>query len=75
MPLVFMFAKNEEDLQKNDQAIQTTLTEQQREIVVVDISSQPLTDREYKNFIECRTKAEYLLKIDQNQAKLNITKA
>ncbi|MDI6781224.1 MAG: hypothetical protein QME49_03845, partial [bacterium] len=75
VPLVFMFAKNEEDSAKNDLAIQTALSEQQREIVIADISSQPLTELEYENFIECRAKAEYFLKIDQNQARLNISQA
>jgi len=75
VPLVFMFAKTEEDSVKNYSAIQTALSEQQQEIVIADISSQPLTEREYENFIECRAKALYFLKIDQNQAKLNISQA
>ncbi len=75
VPLVFMFAKTEEDSGINYSAIQSTLTEQQREIVIVDISSQPLTYLEYGNFIDCRAKAEYFLKIDQNQVQLNNSQA
>jgi len=75
VPLVFMLAKTEEDSVKNYSAIQTALTEQQREIVIADISSQPLTDREYENFIECRVKADYFLRIDRNQAQLNNSQA
>jgi hypothetical protein len=75
VPLVFMFAKTEEDSAKNYATIQTVLSEQQREIVIADISSQSLTEREYENFIECRTRANYLLRIDQNQAQLNNSQA
>ena len=75
VPLVFMFAKTEEDSVKNYATIQTALVEQQREIVIADISSQPLTELEYGNFIECRVKAQYFLGIDQDQVQLNSSQA
>jgi hypothetical protein len=75
VPLVFMFAKTEEDSAKNYAAIQTALTEEQQKIVIADISSQPLTELEYENFIECRVKANYFLTIEQNQAHLNNSQA
>ncbi|MDH7578823.1 MAG: hypothetical protein QHH75_13650 [Bacillota bacterium] len=75
VPLVFMFAKNEEDSVKNYAAIQTALAEQQREIIIADISSQPLTDLEYDNFIKCKVKSSYFIKIDPNQARLNESQA
>ena len=75
VPLVFMFAKNEEDSVKNYSAIQTALSEQQREIVIADISSQPLTELEYENFIKCKVKSSYFIKVDLNQARLNDSQA
>ena len=75
VPLVFMFAKNEEDSVKNYTAIQTALSEQQREIVIADISSQPLTELEYENFIKCKVKSNYFINIDLNQARLNESQA
>jgi len=75
VPLVFMFAKDEEDSVKNYSVIQTALAEQQREIVIADVSSQPLTDLEYENFIKCKVKSNYFLNIDLNQARLNESQA
>ncbi len=75
VPLIFIFAKNEEDSVKNYSAIQTAFSEQQRDIVISDISSQPLTELEYENFIKCKVKSSYFLKVDVNQAKLNESQA
>jgi hypothetical protein len=75
VPLVFMFAKDEEDSVKNYSVIRTALAEQQREIVIADVSSQPLTDLEYENFIKCKVKSNYFLNIDLNQARLNESQA
>lgn len=77
VPLVFVFAKNEEDTAKNAAAIKTVLAEQEhsREIIIADVSSQPLTDLEYGNFIKFKARASYFLKIDPNQARLNESQA
>lgn len=75
IPLVFIFARNEEDSAKNSASIQAVLKDQSRDIVIADISSQPLTDREYDNFIKCMAKAKYFLGNHQDQASLNKTQA
>lgn len=75
VPLVFMFAKNEEDSVKNYSLIQTALLEQQSRIVIADISSQPLTELEYENFIKCMVLAKYFMLIDNNQSQLSSSQA
>jgi len=69
--LVFVFAKNEEDSAKNASAIKAALSEYPRDIIIVDVSRQPLTELEYDNFIKSKAKAQYFLKVDQSQARLN----
>ena len=71
IPLIFVFAKNEEYISCNFTAIQNSLNEIERDIIIVDISSQSLTENEYKNFIKCQVKAVYFLKVNMNEANLN----
>lgn len=71
IPLVFLFSKTEEDAVKNQQAIEATIVEQERDFIIVDISSQPLSELEYRNFIKCKVRSAYFLKININEAKLN----
>ena len=71
IPLIFVFAKNEEYVSRNFTAIQNSLNEIERDIIIADISSQPLTENEYENFIKCRVKISYFLNVNMNIAKLN----
>jgi len=71
IPLIFVFAKNEEYISRNFKAIQNSLNETERDIIIADISSQPLTENEYENFIKCRVKISYFLNVNMNIAKLN----
>lgn len=70
IPLVFLYAKTEEDSIKNGAAIDKMLKEFDRDIIIADMSSQPLGDQGYNNFIELKTKAKYFLTIDPNQTRL-----
>ena len=71
IPLIFVFAKNEEYVSRNYTAIQNSLNETERDIIIADISSQPLTENEYENFIKCRVKIFYFLNVNMNIANLN----
>lgn len=71
IPLIFLFSKTEEDTAKNQQAIETAIAEQERDFIFVDISSQPLSELEYRNFITCKVRSAYFLKVNINEAKLN----
>ncbi len=75
IPLVFMFARTEADSVKNYAAIQTALSEHQKDIIFADVSAQPLTEVEYENFIKYKTKSRCLVKADTNQARFNESQA
>jgi len=70
IPLVFMLAKNDEDAFKNREAIRKYLAEYDRDIVFVDMSSQPFGEQEWNNFLELKAKARYFLNIDPNLTRL-----
>ena len=71
VPLIFVFAKTEEDAARNFTAIQTAIKYAERDIIIADMSSRPLAEIEYENFIKCQVEATYFLKVNFNQAKLN----
>jgi len=71
VPLIFVFAKTEEDAARNFTAIKNAINCAERDIVIADISSQPLTEIEYSNFVECQVKVAYFLKVNMNDASLN----
>jgi len=70
VPLVFLFAKTEEDSVKNNSIIDRILKEYQRDIIIADMSSEPLGEQRFDNFIEMKAKARYFHTIDPNQTKL-----
>lgn len=70
VPLVFLFAKTEEDSVKNNLVINKILKEYERDIIIADMSSQPLGEQGFNNFIELKAKASYFSKIDPNQTRL-----
>ncbi|NMB95867.1 MAG: hypothetical protein GYA02_04535, partial [Clostridiaceae bacterium] len=70
IPLVFLFAKTEEDIVKNNLVIKKILKEYKNDMVIADMSSQPLGQQGYNNFIESKAKAHYFLQIDPNQTRL-----
>ncbi|KJU83051.1 hypothetical protein MBAV_004751 [Candidatus Magnetobacterium bavaricum] len=67
--LVFMFAKNEEDSLKSDEIIIKQLQEYNGNIVVADMSSQPLGEQKFNNFIEFMTHENYFSIVDHNQQR------
>lgn len=71
VPLIFMFAKTEEDSVNNYKAIQTAVSEYERDFIIVDTSSQTLSNAEYENFIKYKVKSAYFLKVNMNEARLN----
>lgn len=71
IPIIFVFAKNEEYVSHNLTAIQNSLNEAGRDIIIADMSSQSLTENEYENFIKCRVKISYFLNVNMSMANLN----
>lgn len=61
VPIIFVYAKNEEDIIKNNIAIKNVLKECNRKIIIADISKHPLLEAEYDNFIRNEAKAQYFL--------------
>lgn len=75
IPLIFMYAKNEEDVEKNNIIIKEVITEYNQDIIIADTSKQPLLENEYSNFIRNEAKAQYFEKIDINQMRSHKTLA
>ena len=61
VPIIFVYAKNEEDIIKNGIAIKSALKNCNRKIIIADISNHPLLETEYNNFIRNEAKAQYFL--------------
>lgn len=61
VPIIFLYAKNEEDTMKNKIAIKNVLKECNRKIIIADISNNPLLEEKYNNFIRNEAKAQYFL--------------
>ena len=72
IPLIFMFAKTEEDKVKNREALNNLLNNSTKDVIFVDLSSQPLSNAEYDNFIKFAALYSYFEKLDVSQASLNL---
>lgn len=75
VPIIYVFAKNQEDVVLNVSAIDAILREAERDVVIVDLSSQPFSDTEYENYIKCKVKANYFVKVNMSEANLNMSTA
>lgn len=75
IPLLFMFAKNDEDSAKNKELISKVMIEPGKDLIIVDLSSQPLSHDEYERFIKNAALYAYFEKIDRNQAFLKLKEA
>jgi hypothetical protein len=72
LPLVFLFAKNEGDMSKNQDAIKEALHEYDRDIIFANASNPPLSDIEYESFVKYQAKCEYFRASRQDQADINL---
>ena len=78
IPLIFMFAKTDEDKVKNRESINNMLAELGMDIIIVDLSSQPLSsgeNNEYERFIKSAALHAYFEKVDGGQAALKLKEA
>jgi hypothetical protein len=78
IPLVYMFAKTDEDKVKNREVINNILAEPGKDIIIVDLSSQPFSCgeiNEYERFIKNAALYAYFEKVDGGQASLKLKEA
>lgn len=76
IPVILLLAKNEEAGARNHKAIEKLLIQNQtRDIIIADLSSQPLMEQEYESFIACMAKGKYFGASDKMQSKLNADQA
>ncbi|MBF0554175.1 MAG: hypothetical protein HQK96_06390 [Nitrospirae bacterium] len=68
--IIVLYAKNDEDSSKNHDIISQLLQEYKGDIVIADMSSQPLGQQSYNNYIDLKARAEYFSKKDHHQVKL-----
>ncbi|MBF0318625.1 MAG: hypothetical protein HQL01_02300 [Nitrospirae bacterium] len=68
--IVFVYAKQDEDSLKNHDIITKLLQEYTGDAVIADMSSQPLGQQSYNNYIDLKTKSEYFSTTDHNQVRL-----
>ncbi|KWT75634.1 hypothetical protein [Candidatus Magnetominusculus xianensis] len=73
--IVFLYAKNDEDASKNHDIITKILQEYKYDIIIADMSSQPLGQHSYDNYIDQKARAEYFSKTDHQQVKFYDTNA
>lgn len=70
IPLFFIFARNEMDKAKVNSVIEKIYAEFNREVVIVDFSTETLTDTKYERFIELMTEKRYFISEDTNRSNL-----
>lgn len=76
--LFFLFANSDEDKIKNREAIKTVIEGQGEDIIVVDLSNEPLSkgeNNEYERFIKNAALHAYFEKVDGGQASLKLREA
>ena len=73
--LVFIFSKNEEDQAKNFEAIKLLQSENISNLIMVDLSNRPFSNKNYDEFIRLAALYSYFEKIDLGQASLKLREA
>lgn len=77
VPIMFLYAKTEEDSYKIREVITKIYEMVERDIIILDLSSQPLTNMYYDEFFKLKVLQEYWFsgQKDTSQAKLYENKA
>jgi len=69
IPLIYIVVKNEVDKAKVNSVIEKIYSDFSRDVIIVDFSGQPLSDENYNDFIDIKTKEKYFAD-DANQMNL-----